>query len=833
MRLDELLKAKFDLSLSLPLPAGERLDRRELAASDMIPYSIHYDDWTVATKGNALVQIVKLDGLYHESRSPEQIKQYERRRNTVLRAIASSDRGLYVHVVRRKIDVYPAGSYENWFAHYLNERLHARHRERSVFVNEIYISVVRNRFRYGVPGWIDRVVARVTGNKADATRLETFEEQAKDLYSATNLLVRTLAEYGARRLGIVRSEEGASSEIGRFLHYLINLEDVPVRVTDQPLAKSLAVSRLNFGREALEVDGLGHRRVGAMVSMAEWPERTKSEKLDEFLRLPIEFVLTQSFFFIDRISAEKDMKQQRDRMEHANDVAASQIDEIREGLNELGAGRSVNGLHHLSILVHVPVTGGAQASLAKLDAAVDELKKGFVGLGVTGVRERYGLETFFWSQLPGQAQHLIGRRGRIQSQNFAGFASLHNFATGKLDGNLWGPAIMVLETESGTAYFFNLHRESEGMVAGHTAVTADTGSGKTLVVAVIVCQADKARPRVFWFDNKRGAEVFMRAMGGRHTVLTLQRSTGWNPLQLPDTPENRTYLIELFSLMRTCYGGTVSPDDMKRFHAAIEENYAFTDLKDRRLRNIAWRFGEGELQDAMRLWYGDGANAACFDNETDNIDLAACRHYCYEMGELIRDGVARPELAVVLSYPFHRISQAMNGEPFILVLEEGQNLVTHAYWRDKIDAYIMQIRRKNGVLIFVTPDPKYLYCETDSIKKQTATKIFLANSNAVRRDYVEELGLTQAEYEFIRDTPPESRKLLIRRGRESVKAIFDLSDMPDLIPVLSSNEKGVNLMHEIMEELGTDAPQTWVPVFMKRAMAAGTHNLTLKERKAS
>ena len=832
MRLDDVLKAKFDLSLTLPVPGGERIDRREMAASDMIPYAGHYDEWTTATKGNGLVQVVKLDGLYHESRSPEQIKQFERQRNTGLRAIASSDRGIYVHVVRREIDVYPAGTYDNWFANYLNERLRERHRQRSFFVNEIYISVVRNRFRHGVPGLIDRAVALVTGKKADAANLETFEEQAKDLYSATNLLVRTLAEYGARRLGIVRTEEGDFSEIGRFLHYLINLEDVPVRVTDQPLAKSLAVSRLNFGREAFEVDGLGNRRVGAMVSMAEWPERTKSEKLDEFLRLPIEFVLTQSFFFVDRISAEKDMKQQRGRMEHANDVATTQVDEIKEGLNELGAGRSVNGLHHLSILVHVPITGGAQEALARLDAAVDELKKGFVGLGVTATRERYGLETFFWSQLPGQAQHLIGRRGRIQSQNFAGMASLHNFATGKLDGNLWGPAIMALETESRTAYFFNLHRESEGMVSGHGAIGGDTGSGKTALLGVVIGQVDKAKPRVFWFDNQRGAEVFMRAMGGRHTVLTVQRPTGWNPCQLPDTPENRTYLIEWFSLMRTCYGGTVSPDDMKRFHAAIEENYGFKALKDRRLRNIAWRFGEGELQDAMRLWYGDGANAACFDNETDNIDLTACRHYCYEMGELIREGVARPELAVVLSYPFHRISQAMNGEPFILVLEEGQNLVKHAYWREKIDAYIMQIRRKNGILIFVTPDVKYLYCETDSIKKQTATKIFLPNSNAVRHEYVEELGLTQAEFEFIRDTPLESRKFLIRRGRESVKAIFDLSDMPDLIPVLSSNEKGVRLMHEIMEELGTDTPQVWVPVFMERAMAAGTHNVTVKERKA-
>jgi type IV secretion system protein VirB4 len=167
----------------------------------------------------------------------------------------------------------------------------------------------------------------------------------------------------------------------------------------------------------------------------------------------------------------------------------------------------------------------------------------------------------------------------------------------------------------------------------------------------------------------------------------------------------------------------------------------------------------------------------------------------------------------------------MNGEPFIIVLEEGQNLVKHAYWRDKIDSYIMQIRRKNGLLIFVTPDPKYIYCETDSIQKQAATKIYLPNGEARRADYVDSLGLTQTEFEFIRDTPPEHRKFLIRRGNESIKAVFDLSDMPEFIPVLSSNDKGVALMEEIIREVGTDDPEQWVPEFMKRAAIRNTHNL--------
>ncbi len=884
MRLVDALKEKFDMSLSMPTPEGAAADAKDMVLSDMIPYTVHYDDETVITKDDGLVQVIKLDGLYFESLSGEQIKQFERRRNTVLRSIANSDRGVYVHLIRRKASQYPAGECGTWFARRFNQAWRERYSKRSFYVNEIYISIVRNRFRQGAPGILDRVFSMASGSTIAKDDLESFEEQAKDLNEAANLVVQTLSDYGARKLRIQRRPEFVLNrvscgdaqlaverfklswhqfqrergqhdvysreevldylgedytEIGGFLHYLVNLEDERVPVTELQLDRTLAVSWLDFKMVSnmMAVQNLSGTRAAAMLSMAEWPTRTPSRMLDEFLKQPVEYIITQSFFFTDRISAEHDMRQERRRIS-VNDnegVAEEDKDEITKGLRDLTRGRSVNGLHHLTMLVHVPAeTKFADAidnkrqTIADLDAAVGLLKKAFVNLGVKPVREWFAMETFFWAQLPGQAQHFMGRRGKIKSGNFAGFASLHNFAVGKIDGNLWGPAIMPFETESGTAYYFNFHREMEGMVAGHLALTADTGAGKTTLLSALIAMADKARPRVFWFDNREGAKVFMCAMGGQHTTLTVQGSTGWNPMKLPDTPENRAYLVDLLMLMRTCYGGKIVPDDIDRFKKTVHENYELP-YEDRRLRNVVWCFGQGELAKDMRVWHGangiDGANWGVFDNEHDNIDLNTCRHYCYEMRQLIKDGVARPELPVVLSYPFHRIEQSMNGQPFILVLEEGQNLVKHAYWREKIDSYIMQIRRKNGLLIFVTPDAKYLYCETDSIQKQTATKIYLPNGNASKADLVDKLDLTVAEYDFVHDTLPKEFKFLIRRGNESIRAVFNLSDIPEFIPVLSSNDKGVALMDEIIRELGTDDPEHWGPVFMERAMKQNTHNL--------
>ena len=880
------LTRNLDLSLGVQQPAGSEEDLLELEVSAMVPYDYHYDDQTVMTKESALVQVIKIDGLLFDSLTEEQVKQFEVRRNTLLRTVAFSNLGLYVHTIRRKVFDFPEGEGGTWFSKQLNAAWRGRYQHKGFYVNEIYISLVRNRFRSGVPGLMDRGIALITGTSPTKQDAESYDDMADDLYKAANLLLGGLSEYGATRLKVQRHPKTDSkmidrdrvydavrrfrwnwadfkehngdhqqypsevvydflgeefSELSTFFNYLINLEDRKIPLSDQKLCETLPYARLNFRVLATmcEVRGSTSSRIGAMLSMAEWPRRTPSRMMNKFLQQPVEYIITQSFFFSNRIEAESAMTQEQRRLtvSDTHGIADDDSKELTEGIRALRRGDAVNGLHHLTIFVHVPSLpmdseANRKQNASELDKAVGLVENCFVDLNVKSVREWMGLETFYWSQLPGQAQNLIGRRGKIKSTNFAGFASLHNFAKGRRDGNLWGPAITAFETESGTSYNFNFHRELEGMVAGHTAIAADTGSGKTTVISLMVSEADKAEPRVFWFDNRYGAKVFMKAMGGVHTTLSPHSGMNWNPFKLPDTAENRAFLVDLQVLMRQCYASTpTSADDIKRFKALVDENYSLP-FEDRRFRNVVWTYGQGELADVMAIWHGakgvTGANAGVFDNVNDSIDLSTSRHYCFEMMELLKGGEARPELPVVLSYPLHRIEQAMDGTPFILVLEEGQNLVKNEYWKKRIDNFIMQIRRKNGLIIFVTPDAKYFRSETDSIDKQSATKIYLSNDAATDEDHQ---NLTVAERKWIREIGQGSRKFLIRRGKESIKVVFDLTsedpkaDLSDFIPVLSSNDVGVALMEAIIKRLGTDDPEQWVPVFMAEAKAKNTHNL--------
>jgi type IV secretion system protein VirB4 len=458
MRLDRYIRDKFGIAWSETGAAGAKYDARELRASDMIPYTAHYDEETVLTKDNALVQVIKIDGLYFDALDQAQIKQFERVRNTVLRTIANSNRGIYVHLVRKKMRAYPEGEPQAWFARQFNTAWKQHYDANAFYVNDLYISIVRNRFRQGMPGWLDRVYSAVSGVRMTEGESETFDAQAKDLYDASNCLLQGLSSYGARRLGIIRrpiwdadvitriqakeavarfgiawsdieAHLGAQdvyhcaeidaclgediSEIGSFFHYLINLEEARVPVTELRLDQVLATSWLNFHTvgNMMAIQNAETSRVAAILSMAEWPARTPSHMLDAFLTQPVECVITQSFFFTDRITAEHDLRQQRRRLavNGKNDAIHEDTDEIAQGLQELVRGRSVNGLHHLTVLVHVAAAhkedvadAGKQHVTAELERHIGLMKRAFLRMGVKPVREWFALETFFWSQLPGQ-----------------------------------------------------------------------------------------------------------------------------------------------------------------------------------------------------------------------------------------------------------------------------------------------------------------------------------------------------------------------------------------------------------------------------------------------
>jgi len=797
----------LDLKLRKSSPRLNGVAAREFPESDFIPYACHFDDHTILTKSGDLLQIIKINGLEFETADEDFLCFRKNLRNTLFRSIAKHGTGLYVHTVRRKQSVFPEGRFDPGFPDLLNSAWKEKHSRLKLFVNDFYLTIIQRPQSSplgGIQAWLNSL------SRKNDQRLKNDQLQAahKELTAISRRFLTNLKDYGPRLLGIVGSEKGTYSEPAEFFSLLINLESRRVLAPQMGLDRYLPQKRLLFGKDALEVRGTLGSNVGAMLSIKEYPDESRVGMLDSFLEIPAEFILTQSFLFTDRQTALGKIQTQQRKMIQTEDLAVSQIEQIDEALDDASSGRIGFGMHHLTALV-------CADDLKQLDKALSEVEAAFLNLGIVAVREDLNLEPCFWAQLPGNSP-FIARDAMISTANFAGFASLHNYPCGRLKKNHWGPAVTALETVSGTAYFFNFHRQD----VGHTTIIGPTGTGKSVLLNFLLAQSLKFLPKIFFFDKDRGAEIFIRALGGVHSTLGLSRPSGFNPLKLPDTPENRAFLADWLQILLTAHGETLSAEQAAKIREAVDGNFKL-DFQNRLLGNVAPFLGiggPGSLSGRLALWYEQGPRANLFGNVNDQLKFDQ-NLFCFEMGEILEDKLGLP---AVLAYLFHRINLELNGQPTIIVLEEGWKLLDNPFFAPKIKDWLQTIRKRNGLVIFLTPNIESAIHSAigDALVQQSATSIFLPNHKATHEGYCGAFKLSEKEYELVRTLDPKDRCFLIKHGKDSVLARLDLTGLEDLIPVLSGTTKNVALMDQLIQEHG-EAPDLWLPIFQERTRKCG------------
>lgn len=100
-----------------------------------------------------------------------------------------------------------------------------------------------------------------------------------------------------------------------------------------------------------------------------------------------------------------------------------------------------------------------------------------------------------------------------------------------------------------------------------------------------MCPSDEVFSKDILFDKDRGAEIFLRALSGIYTVIEPRTKTNFNPLQLDDTSDNRTFLMEWIKSLISVYNDKFTSEDIARINDAIEGNFKLR-KEDRFLRNL-------------------------------------------------------------------------------------------------------------------------------------------------------------------------------------------------------------------------------------------------------
>jgi type IV secretion system protein VirB4 len=579
----------------------------------------------------------------------------------------------------------------------------------------------------------------------------------------------------------------------------------PVLLPRLDLGAYLPYRRSSFGQETVELGpaGTSPRSFSGLISIKDYPGQTAPGMFDELLRLPFELTVSQSFGFVERQAALSRMNLSLRRMRSAEDEAVSLRADLANAKDEVAAGRAGFGEHHMTIALRAGTPEAVDEGIAEVQAALADL-------GIIAVREEIGLEPAFWAQFPANFKY-IARRGMVSTSNFAGLASGHNFPIGQSDLNHWGEAVTLLETTAAGPYYFNFHQGD----LGNFTVIGPSGSGKTVVLNFLLAQARKFRPRIIFFDKDRGAELFIRAIGGRYDVLRPGTPSGLNPLQLPDSPANRQFIIDWLSVL----AGGADGEELARIKDAVDAN-AEQPREHRRLRYIVelFRGGHrphgGDLWSRLRPWWGEGERAWLFDNETDLTDLAA-ESVGFDMTQVLDDPAVRTP---AMMYLFHRVEERLDGSPAIIVVDEGWKALDDEIFVRRIKDWEKTIRKRNGIVGFATQSAQDALDSkiASAIIEQAATQIFMSNPKAQRSEYVEGFGLTEHELELVRTIPDSAHCFLIKHGNDSVVARLNLTGEKEILTVLSGRERTVRLLDEIRLETGDD-PADWLPRLLEVA----------------
>jgi type IV secretion system protein VirB4 len=659
----------------------------------------------------------------------------------------------------------------------------------------------------GKIGFFDRLTKWGNGARKSVERLADQARELRELDAARTNLLSALARYGPRLLGRYHGANGICSEPLEILSALYNGEMQPVLEPSGDAGHYLPYKRISFGLDALELKGASANmsRFGAIISIKDYPAFTAPGMLDNLLRLPHELTMTESFAFIDRQIADERIGLALRRLRAASDETTT----LRQGLlgakDDLTGGAAAYGEHHLTVHVRA-------ATLAALDAAVADVQASLADIGAVAVREDLNLESAFWGQFPGNAD-FIARKALVSTANLSGLISLHGFPIGVPAGGPWGEPITVLETTSSTPYFFNLHSGD----LGNFTLIGPSGSGKTVVLNFLIAQAQKFHPRTFFFDKDRGAEIFIRAIGGHYDVLRPGTPTGFNPLQLPENAVNQAFLRQWLAQILTPAGGQLTADENAIISSAVDANFS-QPAEYRQLRYLvellagAARPIRGDLASRLAPWYGAGEYAWLFDNPIDQLTLDT-RTAGFDMTALLDNPALRTP---AMMYLFHRVDERLDGSPSMIVIDEGWKALDDDVFVHRLKDWMKTIRKRNGVVGFATQSASDAIESkiAATIIEQSATQLFMSNPKAQASDYCDGFGLTAHELDLVRSLPEHLRCVLIKQGGNSVVARLDMGNMPDAITVLSGREASVRILDALRRDHG-DAPSEWMPLLLQ------------------
>lgn len=760
-------------------------------AGDFINLRGHLTDTVCQTENDHLVSVVSVGGTSIESKTEDHLNTFKTNLNNMVRSINDPRFGLCFYWLRREDKVRWAPHTDNKFSQYLCEE-YKKNLSNSLFLNKYYLAVIYRVFP-------KKMKPRVFKRNDLAVFRDMTLEAVNIFQEKVNHVLEGLVEYNPVLLGCDREQK--TSEVGSFYSDLIYGEPCKVPIRNVSLGNLIFNRRLMFGREVVEIRHHARTEYASCLSLKEYQEETSPTMTIALTTLPFKFNFSQSFYVVHRSDALSEIKAQKTRMLSAGDEAISQIQALEDAMDDVASGRIVFGEHNATFVTFAD-------NIKRLNQRTSDAKICLEMTNASVCREDIALEGQFITQIPGNTA-ARARTGMISSLNIASFAPMFNEPQGNQYGHHWGQALLPTVTTSGTIYWLTTHMED----VGSALILGQSGSGKTVLMCMMLAMLQRRGVRTVFFDKDKGAKLTIIALGGNYVDITYGKSTGFNPFSLPKSPASMSFLVDLIGLM----AGGLDAEEKVSLSDAIKSIYAA--IQKPRLSTLKTFLDDTQNGLLTRLhdWFDGERYGWVFDNHIDTFGWSDITGI--DITEFLdNDDLRTP----VLAYLFHRIEPLIDGNPIALFMDEFSKILDDPYFTDFADNLFKVIRKLNGIVVAATQSPSHalnskIAC---SVIEQTPTKILLANEYATEEEYTRALKFTQAEWDTFRTMTKKSRLMLIKSGGEageSVQVRMPLGNSEDVLRILSGTKANVTRL-ENLEKLMGRLPKDWMDTITKEAI---------------
>lgn len=794
---------------------------------DLLPYAALIAPGVILNKDGSFLAAWEMHGQDTASSTPEELAYVSAQFNNAVRLLGTGWM-LHVDAIRSSHNAYPApgkGHFPDPVTQLIDDERRAFFSPasgtgRCFSTSAVFSVTYKPNFNAAkMAGKAQTGVAATSTLEKALTQFQNTLAELEDALSSV-LHMQRLMEYTAY---YADGEPYTQSDLLLHLQHCVSGELQPMRVPERPMYLDALL-----GSEDLVggiIPRLGNKHL-AVISIDGLPQESYPAMLAELDGLPLEYRFSSRFLCLDQYDAVKEINSYRKGWRQqvyrfidqffnnpnarANRDALLMAEDAESALTEVQGGYVGAGyLTSCVVLMH-------EEPERLLDWA-RELRRVIQALGFgCRIESVNALEAWLGTH-PGNGYANL-RRPMVNTLNLADLLPLASVWTGSpvCPCPFYPPGsrpLAVLTTDKSTPFWFNIHVGD----LGHTLIFGPTGAGKSTLLATLAAQFRcYENARIFAFDKGMSMFPLCLGAGGTHFNIGQAGQLAFAPLQrIAESETECAWAEEWIASLMELQQFTVMPSHRNAIHTAMQ-SLAANPEHLRTLTNFYHVVQDREIKEAIQHYTTQGAMGRLLDADLDSLSLSP--FMVFEIEDLMNLG--EQNLVPVLTYLFHRIAKALNGDPTILILDEAWIMLGHPVFRAKIREWLKVMRKANCAVILATQslsDAKNSGI-LDVLVESCPTKIYLPNLAArqeAQRELYTAMGLNETQLGIIANAVPKRDYYVVSPlGRRQVQLALGKKT---LAFVGSSDKESIARIQELSALHG---PQGWQEVWLRECGAA-------------